>query len=445
MGQGDWEEIDKVQLGGNYGWDDREGAHCFEEAAPCTGEGKVGPVVEHQQPGYISITGGYVYRGTAIPELVGHYIYGDYETGQIHTVFDDESTGLPEARPVLTAPFKISSFGQGLDGEVYVISYSGGNFSVADEIYKIVPTAGPSVNNFPDLLSETGCFDASDPRVPEEGLIPYEVNAPLWSDGAEKRRWMAVPDGETIDVDPVTGDWAFPPETVLVKEFSVGDQRIETRLLVLHTDGNWAGYSYEWDENETDATLLPAGKTRVIGATTWGYPSRGECIQCHTEAAGRALGLETPQMNRDAIYPGDLLADQMNTLEHIGMFTASPERLDPLPEFDGNASGELRARSYLHANCSNCHQPGGTSQASLDLLFSTALADMGICDAAPENGNMGIAGAVLLEPGDSALSLISLRMHALDSFRMPTLGSRVVDPQGTQLVDAWISGLAACP
>jgi len=442
VGQDAWEEIDKVELGGNYGWDDREGNHCFEEPGiECVGEGKIAPVVEHAQPSYVSITGGYVYRGTAIPELVGHYIYGDYGTGLMHTVFDDEVTGLPEARPVLSAGFNISSFGQGLDGEVYVISYSGG----ADEIYKIVPTGGPVTNTFPDLLSETGCFDAADPRIVVPGLIPYEVNAPLWSDGADKRRWMALPDGETIDVDPVTGDWTFPLETVLVKEFSVDDQRIETRLLVLHTDGNWAGYSYEWDENETEATLLPAGKTRAVGTLTWGYPSRGECLQCHTDAAGRSLGLETVQMNRDAIYPGDLLADQMNTLEHIGMFTATPARLEPLPAFDGNASGELRARSYLHANCANCHQPGGTGQGPADFLFTTALADMGICDVAPENGNMGLPGAVLLAPGDPDLSLMSLRMHTLDSFRMPDIGTRVVDPQGTSLVDAWITGLAACP
>lgn len=441
VGQDAWEEIDRVELGGNYGWDDREGSHCFEEPAPCTGGGLIGPVVEHPQPEYQSITGGYVYRGDAIPALAGHYVYGDYVTGEIHAVFDDELTGLPVSRPVLSPGFNISSFGQGLDGEVYVLSYGGG----LDEIYKIVPSGGPATSTFPQTLSATGCFDESDPRVPAPGLIPYDVNASLWSDGAEKRRWMALPDGETIDVDAVTGDWSFPDGTVLVKEFSLGDQLLETRLLVLHTDGNWAGYSYEWDENETDATLLPAGKTRTVGSQVWAYPSRGECLQCHTDAAGRALGPETAQMNRAVLYPGNLLADQMDTLEHIGLFTTPPARLDPLPAFDGSASPELRARSYLHANCSNCHRPGGTGQGPADFLYSTTLAGMGVCDVAPENGNMGVSGAALLTPGDPSLSLLSLRMHALDSFRMPDVGSRVVDPQGTALVDAWIEGIAACP
>lgn len=439
VGQDNWEEIDRVELGGNYGWDDREGAHCFEEPAPCVGGGLIGPVVEHPQPDYQSITGGYVYRGTAIPALVGHYIYGDYVTGAIHGVFDDEVTGLPEARPVLNPGFNISSFGQGLDGEVYVISYGGG----LDEIYKIVPAGGAPGSEFPQTLAATGCFDAS--GAPAVGLIPYDVNAALWSDGADKRRWMALPDGETIDVDAVTGDWTFPSGSVLVKEFGVDDQRIETRLLVLHTDGNWAGYSYEWNEAETEATLLPAGKSRDLGSQVWGYPSRGECLQCHTDAAGRSIGLETAQMNRTAVYPGDLLADQMNTLEHIGLFTAPPARLDPLPAFDGDASLELRARSYLHANCSHCHRPGGTGQGPADFLYSTPLASMDVCDVPPENGNMGVSGSVLLAPGDPSLSLMSLRMHALDSFRMPDVGTRVVDPLGTSLVDEWIEGLSACP
>ena len=438
VGQDDWEEVDRVELGGNYGWNVREGAHCFPPGANCDAGGLIDPVVEHPQPQYQSITGGFVYRGTAIPALAGVYLYGDYVTGAIHGVFHDEVTGEAVPRLVLNPGADISSFGQGLDGEVYVVEYGG-------EVLQIVPAAGAPASPFPALLSGTGCVDPGDPRVPATGLVPYDVSAPLWSDAAEKRRWMALPDGTTIDVDAATGDWAFPEGTVLMKEFALDGRRIETRLLVLHTDGNWAGYTYEWDEAETDASLLPAGKTRDVAGQLWGYPSRAECLQCHTSAAGRSLGLETRQLNRDFLYPGDLRANQIDTLEHIGMFSAPPARLDPLPAFDGAEPLELRARSYLHANCSNCHQPGGTGQGSADFRFTTAFSDMQVCGVEPNEGDLGVAGAQLLVPGDPASSLISLRMKALDSNRMPDVGTRAVDPEGTALVDGWIEGIASCP
>lgn len=439
VGQGGWEEIDLVELGGNYGWNEKEGSSCYEAPSPCVGNGWIDPVVEHAHNGYQSITGGYVYRGTDIPEIAGVYVYGDFTSGQIHGVFHDEVTGLPEPRPIAQSGFSISSFGQGNDGEIYVLDYFGGGI-------ERLAAAASVPNTFPQLLSQTGCFDADDPTQPAPGLIPYEINAQLWSDGAEKRRWMALPDGQTIAVDE-SGDWTFPLGTVLVKEFALGDELLETRLLVLHTDGNWAGYTYEWNEDATDAVLLPAGKSRDVAGQTWQFPNRAECLQCHTSAAGRSLGLETRQLDRRAIYPGNLLADQLNTLEHIGMFaTATVERLGALPDpGDGDLPAEPRARAYAHVNCGNCHRPGGTGRGTADFRFETAFAEMGICGVDPQEGDLGVAGAQLLVPGSPALSLISLRMGTLEAARMPAVGSRVVDADGVALVDGWITGIASCP
>src|SRR5207249_1359813 len=151
-------------------------------------------------------------------------------------------------------------------------------------------------------LSETGCVLASDATKPSSGIIPFAVNAELWSDGAAKQRWLALPNGTHISVG-ADGDFAFPIGTVLMKQFSLGGARVETRLFVRHADGEWGGYSYEWNDAQTDATLLASGKVKQVGAQSWTFPSRSDCLLCHTSAAGRALGPEVGQLNGSITYP----------------------------------------------------------------------------------------------------------------------------------------------
>src|SRR5262249_45573016 len=156
----------------------------------------------------------------------------------------------------------ISSFAQDNAGELYVISYGGA-------ISRIVPTmAGGGI---PQKLSQTGCFAAANPQSPTDRLIPYGVNSPPLSDGADQSRWLSIPAGGKIRVG-ADGDWDLPIGSVLAKEFRIGGQRVETRLFVRHTDGAWAGYSYEWNDEQTDATLLPDSKRKVVGGQTWTYP-----------------------------------------------------------------------------------------------------------------------------------------------------------------------------
>jgi uncharacterized repeat protein (TIGR03806 family) len=300
---------------------------------------------------------------------------------------------------------------------------------------------------FPQSLSATGCVDPKDPTQPAPGLIPYDVGSPLWSDGAAKDRWLAIPDGKQIHVN-ADGDWDLPIGSVLMKRFTVGGTRAETRLLVRHSDGDWAGYSYEWNDAGTDATLLPAGKTKAVGGATWTYPSRPECLSCHTAAAGRSLGLETGQLNGDAIYPGNLIANQLATLDHIGLFDAplgDPSTLARLPAPSGMDPLEARARSYLHANCSICHRPTGPGKGPADFRYSTPFKMVGVCGAMPTEGDLGIAGAQLLQPGQPTKSIMSARIHALDVNRMPPLGTHVVDATGAKLIDDWITSVTVCP
>ncbi len=292
-------------------------------------------------------------------------------------------------------------------------------------------------------------MDPADPKKPAPGLIPYDVNSPLWSDGAAKERYLALPDGKQIHVAD-DGHWELPIGTVLMKNFSMGDRRVETRLFMHHPDGSWGGYSYEWDDAQTDATLLPANKSRQVGNQTWYYPSRAECVRCHTSAAGFSLGLETGQLNRDLTYAATgRTSNQLTTFDHLGLLEAplpsAAETQARYPAPTGSDPLELRARAYLHANCSFCHRPNSTGQGPADFRFSTSLAQVGVCNVAPQEGDLGITNARLLAPGEPARSILSVRMHSLGVSRMPPLGTRAEDTAGASVVDAWISSLTACP
>ncbi len=442
VGQDTWEEIDKVKLGGNYGWSPREGFVCTpSKADPCPKYAD--PIVTYpHQNGDKSVTGGYVYRGTAIPELVGTYIFADYASGHLWSIIYD-ANNVASMNPLLTAPTSVSSFGQGNDGELYVVGYGNGR------IYKVTRAGVAPPDTFPKKLSLTGCVDKSNPKNPAPGLIPYDVIAPLWSDGADKGRWFAIPDGTKITVKP-DGDFDFPIGSVLMKQFSLGGKRIETRLLMRDKAGDWNGYSYEWADDESDATLLPASKSKAVGAQTWTYPSRIECLSCHTPAAGRTLGPELRQLNRDYVYTAtNRLSNELATLDHIGVLdktVGDPTKLtDKLSDPFGSGSVRDRARSYLHSNCSQCHRPMGGGQGPQNFLFTTSDYDANICNADPTEGDLGIAGAKLFVPADPTKSLISLRMKAVDGNRMPPLGSRVAHTQGIAVIDAWITATTTCP
>jgi uncharacterized repeat protein (TIGR03806 family) len=449
VGQDTWEEVDRVVKGGNYGWNTCEGFHRRgSTTALCKTPGLIDPIVEHGRGEAQSITGGYVYRGTAMPSLVGIYLYGDYATGNIWAlIYDADNKPRPQVIATVGANTLVS-FAQGNDGEVYTVQING-------VISKLVPAAklaqAPRLapDQFPQLLSATGCVDPDDPTKPAAGVIPYDVNAPLWSDGADKERFLAIPDDKTITINP-DQDWDLPIGSVAMKTFSVGGKRLETRLFMRHDDGGWGGYTYEWNADGSDATLLPAGKVRALGDTAaWAYPSRTQCLQCHSLAAGGTIGLETAQLNRDSLYPStNRISNQLATLDHIGMFSAplaqppadAPRLADPA----GPDPLEDRARSYLHANCAHCHRPMGGGQGTMDLTYARLLKDTATCNADPTQGTVGSA-IKLIAPGAPQDSILSLRMHATDSKRMPPVGVSVTDASGAALIDDWISSLTACP
>jgi uncharacterized repeat protein (TIGR03806 family) len=445
VGQGAYEEIDRIERNGNYGWDCREGTSTFgSPAASCsTASGLIEPVHQYGRSLGFSVTGGFVYRGSAIAGLVGSYLFADYGSGRIWRLVS--SAGALTAEELLDTSLSIASFGQGNDGELYVVDIAGGG------LHKIVPAGGGGATAppVPTLLSATGCVNPQSPAQPASGLIPYEPAAPFWSDHATKERWLALPNSTSIGVGS-DGDFNFPNGTVLMKHFRLSGTLVETRLFMRHPDGDWAGYTYEWNAQRTDATLVQAGKTVAIGTQNWIFPSGNDCLTCHTPAAGFALGLEAAQLNRNLAYASTgRTANQLRTLDSITMFTTplgDPALQPSMPDpFDTMAPLGARARAYLHTNCAQCHRTGGPTPSSMDLRYSTLLSGTNACGAMPQSGDLGIgAAARVIAPGSATNSVLLARMNRRDSNGMPPLATNVVDTAGVSLVQDWINSLTTC-
>jgi uncharacterized repeat protein (TIGR03806 family) len=312
----------------------------------------------------------------------------------------------------------------------------------------------------PPLLSQTGVFADVRTLQPSAGLIPYELVVAFWSDAALKSRLIAVPKGK-IGFSP-TGEWRFPNGTVFAKTFALPTdetnpavtRRLETRLLVRDSAGGVYGVVYKWRADASDADLLPAGLTEEIpirtasGATrtqTWYYPSRADCLKCHTATAGGVLGVKTRQMNRAFTYPSGVTDNQLRTWGHLGLFSPG-FREDAIARFpklaaedDPSRTLEDRARSYLDANCAQCHRPGGTV-ANFDARYDTPLEQQAIIDG-PVLIDQGIDHPRVVSPHDIWRSIAFMRIDTNAEIRMPPLARETIDENGVALLKQWILSL----
>jgi uncharacterized repeat protein (TIGR03806 family) len=440
VGQGSYEEVDVIERGGNYGWRCREGAHNYNPAG--CGTGLIDPVSEYPHSLGNSITGGYVYRGSAIPGLIGRYVFADYGSGRFWALQSDGLGGFTNDQ-LIDTNFGPTSFGVDQYGELYFTDINN------SRLRKLVPAGPPAADTIPTLLSATGCTDPADITRPYTGLLPYDINAPFWSDGAQKDRYIGLPNGTTITRN-AEDDWEFPNGSVIVKNFSLNGNLVETRHLMRHPDGVWAGYTYEWNAQQTEASRVKGGKNVLIDGQLWTFPSEGQCMECHTSTANFALGPETSQLNKGFTYPStSRTSNQLETIDHVMMFTSPlPGAASSLPVMpdpaDSGASVSERARAYLHTNCAQCHRPGGPTPSTMDLRYTTSLVNTNACDATPLQGDLGIASARLIAPGDAARSLVIARANRRDSQGMPPLGSNQVDSSGINLLTTWINGLGDC-
>jgi len=482
VGQDLWEMVYLIERGGNYGWSIKEGNYPFRPERP-KGPGEfIKPLVEHPHSDFRSITGGYVFESNRLPELKGAYIYGDYDTGKLWSLKYDSVSPLAgsvtEHRELADTQVRVVEFAQDGAGEVYLVDFVSGEFH---RIVKAPPQV--ATKPFPRKLSETGLFASTKDNVPAAGLIPYSVNAPLWSDGAEKERFIALPGDTKIGFDKVIYPhgpdypdvgWRFPDGTVLVKTFAIETekgnaaslQRLETRILQYRKmPGNddeygaqyWNGYTYVWNDDQTDAELLPAeGLDRKLiikdaaapggqREQTWRFPSRAECTLCHTMASKYVLGVTTLQMNKAHDY-GDKQENQLAVLEQLGVFQEKlpkpPAELASLADYrDPQEQLHLRARSYLHANCAHCHRRWGGGNAEFELHASVPLTQTATINTKPGQGAFKLSDPRIIVPGDPSRSMILERMKLTDLGRMPHIASKVVDQDAVKVIQDWLASL----
>lgn len=442
VGQDSLEEIDIVVRGGNYGWRWMEGTKEYDPprgGIPADAE-LVPPVHTYGRRDGISVTGGHVYRGTHLPAFRGAYFFGDFGTGNVWTI-DHDGTRATGHRLVAKVPM-LASFGEDEDAELYAVSHEG-------RIYRFEPAQQSGAKPaFPTLLSQTGLFTDTAALTPNPGLVPYDVNVELWSDGASKTRWLALPSGTSIDF-AVDGAWTFPVGTAVVKHFELAleggaTRRLETRVMV-HERRGWAGYTYRWNEDESDATLVTAPQEATYrtsaGDQRWYYPAGSDCLRCHTRAYGEVLGLRTRQLVGQKTAAGaDLLAEWIATARVKG----APADLSGLPKHaaldDATASVEARARAYLDVNCAICHLPDGPAPSTMDLRASTALADTKLVGHVPD-APTGIAGEHRVTAGDPATSAVIARAGTRERGAMPPLASTRVHDEAIALLRTWVASL----
>lgn len=457
VGQNLWEELNIISKGGNYGWAYREALGAGPKSNPA-GLTFVNPIFQYSHgsgtnQGF-SITGGVVYRGSRLSQLTGAYVFADYLSGNVWTLRYDGTNSARDFRRITTEG-GVAGFGiDPSNGDVLMANQN------RDTIRRLVLSQQTNSPPIPATLADTGAFSDLTTLSVNPGIVPYDVNTPFWSDGAEKFRWFSVPEiSRTIQFNP-EGNWQFPTGAVWIKHFemqltngmSASSKRLETRFLVKNSDGVF-GYTYRWDDTQTNATLVPvegadealliAGAGGILRTQVWRYPSRQECNLCHTRVAGEVLGFTTAQLNRDMRYDaGEQPTNQLSTLAHAGYLSGFKEPAAALPKMthitNSLASLEMRARSYFAANCSQCHQPGGVPQSLWDARFYTPTPQAGIVDG-PLVNTRGNPEARVMRRGSVENSEMLRRISHIGPGHMPPLATFVLDTNAIQVLSAWVT------
>ena len=448
-----WEMIYDVQRGGNYGWSVTEGPQAVQSSATPGPTPILPPAVSHHHSESRSITGGYVYRGSQLDGLVGHYIYGDYVTGKLWALPTASKTPDVRATEIAQSSLRVICFGETTGKELLVMDYAGG-------IYQLQPNENAgATTDFPTKLSQTGLFNPDDLTQPAPGVRSYQVAQPQWMDGLSSSRFVGIPDGGSWTVNPKNGALTPADGTVLAKTvYNVKpNQPIETQVL-LYQGSEWHAYSYLWNEKGTDAQLVGSDGNLVAvenGSATlnWRINSRSECLACHNTRTNQVIGFRTEQLNagednqlHSLIRSGHIriAGDNLNEAEAF-----NPENLQPsLPAMAASTATietpeqlELQIRSYLASNCSNCHQVGGGGTATIDLRFQLEPNAMKMIQARPTQGSFSIPDARIISPGDPLGSVMLYRLLTVGRGHMPHLGAKTPDTSFVHSLSRWIESL----
>ncbi|MEZ5960326.1 MAG: hypothetical protein R3C30_07840 [Hyphomonadaceae bacterium] len=335
----------------------------------------------------------------------------------------------------------------------------------------------------PELLAYHFFRDAG-ARTPNERVTPYDLNTPLYSDGALKFRYVYIPAGQQAQYRE-DGVFEFPVGTVLIKTFAfAADMRrptenvrfLETRLLIRRAEG-WVAYPYVWNEAQTAARLsvigadVPVNFTNEQGqaiALDWAVPNRNQCKGCHDLAGDLTpIGPSARNLNRageniafspwnggegEPVIPRSepLSFNQLDAWIDDGLLAGAPRSTEApsVPRAYEASTGplDLRARAYLDVNCAHCHNPQGPAHTSgLDLRWSQHEPIAWGVLKRPIAAGRGSAGfEFAIEPGHPERSILLHRMRSTDpGVMMPETGRQLVDERGAALIEQWIARMDA--
>lgn len=465
VGGSAFDEVNELLPGANYGWPQTEG--------PTKAEGIVGPLYAYPPITGRSVCGGAFYpKGT--PERSaktffparwrGQFFFADFIQHWVKALDPDD-------------PSKVVSFGHGFNGPIAVEFEADGSMLVLNrgaiwrDGKKFVPNAGslvrirygggaavadesnPTGGRFPARLSETGIFASlTDLRVATD-FEAFELNAPVWLPFTKARRWLKLPSAGKIRIGAESA-WEFPAGAMVVQHFSTAvglaqpEQPLETHVYWATGDGKYRAAAYRWTEKRDDALLVNESAMTPLPGTgrpvQWLSPGPEPAYDPQTAIAGFVLQLDTGQLNRPA---PDGQENQIARWARLGRFLQPEFGRNPqaLPRAaaldDASATLETRVRSYLAANCTACHRPGGSSRGTFDARFSMPLSAQGLVGVAPSAGDLGIPDARLVVPGDPARSILLQRLTRTDFFRMPPIVLHNESSPAVSVIEAWIRSL----
>ncbi|WP_394835959.1 hypothetical protein LVJ94_03515 [Pendulispora rubella] len=300
----------------------------------------------------------------------------------------------------------------------------------------------------PQRLSQTGLYaDIAGKRVAPE-VLAYSPSHHLWSDGADKKRWVLLPPGARIDTSDMD-HWRFPIGTKFFKEFGHDGRLLETRLIehVADTGNDEVDYrmtAFLWRSDQSEADAALDGAENVHG-TEHDVPSRNDCFKCHIGDRGKALGFSAIQLARTGASPSEVT---LSWLAAQGKLTVPPPA-----DADFSAPGDettAAALGYLHANCGHCHNENGLAWPDTPMVLRLSVAER---DPHATKIYETAVGVPILRRQHSPYANRIAAGHAEESGlvhrmskrgtreAMPPIASEEIDPAGIELVTRWIAGL----
>ena len=442
VGQSTYEEINEIIPGHNYGWPDAEGPSAHGEYS--------NPV--HYYPTTVGrcISGGVFYPASGnYPEpWKGKFFFVDWASNWVKAID-------------VNAPETVYDFATGLDKPVWNEIHPDGSMWVLNRgtiwrdgnrflqnsgslvVYRYTGETDGEIKEptYPKRLSDWGIFAKLPKLIPSADYVEAKLSSPVWLPGVQVSAWLSVPSPGKIKFSK-TSDWVLPQGAVYVQHYSTeSGAPFETHTFQSNGKGQYHAAAYRWNPDGQDAELveqvgmlpLPE-KPSVI----WYSPAPIRSL----EPSLSFLGYH-PQINSRQFHVGDQLKNwSRRGFFHRKLKAADLDSLSPMAGLDDpRASLEQRVRSYLDANCASCHLPGGPSRGNFDARFETPLTEQNLIHGELMAGDMGIAGAKLVVPGDPDRSILLQRMKATGPFKMPPVSVHNVPSPAVAVIEEWIRGL----